>query len=86
MTQIFAPFTDEQVAALNRFQNYYWTHPFTCGSGRRTDSDHLDGEGALVATNDGWICPYCDYKQNWAHEMMLHEWPSPDDRKSDILT
>lgn len=24
-------------------------------------------ERELVATLDGWICPTCDYTQNWAH-------------------
>ena len=38
-------------------------HPFTCGSGRRTDEYHLDGEGILMPTPTGWTCPYCDYRQ-----------------------
>jgi len=25
---------------------------------------------SLIATKKGWICPVCDYKQNWAHEFM----------------
>jgi hypothetical protein len=25
----------------------------------------------LIATKDGWICPACDYKQNWAHSFMV---------------
>jgi len=25
----------------------------------------------LIATNEGWKCPVCDYKQNWAHKGML---------------
>lgn len=70
---IKAPFTPEQVAALNQFQRLDWIHPFTCGSGNRTDADHLDGEGVLVATEAGWICPYCDYTQVWAHAMMADE-------------
>ena len=61
-----APFTQEQVEALNRFQQSGHVHPYTCGSGRRTDADHLDGEGVLVATTEGWKCPYCDYRQDWA--------------------
>jgi hypothetical protein len=46
-------------------------HPFTCGSGNRTDENHLDGEGVLVATENGWICPFCSYTQNYAFKMML---------------
>lgn len=25
-------------------------------------------ETKLIATSEGWICPVCDYKQNWAHD------------------
>ena len=48
MSEIKAPFTPEQVAALNRFQQDENGHPFTCANGR--DEKHLDGEGVLVAT------------------------------------
>ena len=67
---ITPPWTDEQVAALNRFQQSGEFHPFTCGSGNRTDEKHLDGEGVLVATRNGWVCPWCDYRQGWAHDFM----------------
>lgn len=62
MSQTFAPWTDEQVAALNRWQRRGDVHPFTCDNG-----SHV-----LVATNQGWICPKhgCDYRQNWAHVFM----------------
>lgn len=69
MSIIKKPFTKEHIAALNEYQKSGKFHPFTCG-GNRTDKNHLDGEGILVATEDGWICPYCDYKQDWAHEFM----------------
>src|SRR5713101_3675612 len=23
-----------------------------------------------AATKQGWVCPYCDYKQDWAHDFM----------------
>jgi len=68
--QIRAPFTEAQVEALNRWQKNPEVHPFTCGSGHRKDARHLDGEGILVATKAGWICPFCDYRQNWAHDFM----------------
>lgn len=60
-----APWSPEVVKMLNERQRRQDLHPYTCGSGRRTDQDHLDGEGVLVATPDGWVCPYCDYKQDW---------------------
>jgi hypothetical protein len=66
---IKSPFTDEQIEELNKYQHSGKFHPFTCG-GNRTDEKHLDGEGILVATKQGWICPYCDYTQDWAHDFM----------------
>jgi len=63
--RVKAPFTDEQVDAINQWQNTSTVHPLTCGSGNRKDEKHLDGEGILVASKDGLVCPYCDYKQDW---------------------
>ena len=63
-------FTPEEVKSLNEYQQAGYFHPFTCGSGNRTDKHHLDGEGLLVATENGWVCPYCNYVQNWAHDSM----------------
>lgn len=55
-----APWTEEQVANLNTYQESGIFHPYTCGK----DSRHRD----LVATTDGWVCLDCDYKQDWCHE------------------
>lgn len=64
---IKAPWTAEQVDALNTTQRCGVVHPFTCpgheGGGDRT----------LVATRHGWICPHCDYTQDWAHEFAARE-------------
>lgn len=60
--------TDEQVAELNKYQEAHEFHPYTCGN--RNDGNHKErfGDlGVLVATNYGWMCPDCDYTQNWAH-------------------
>jgi hypothetical protein len=65
-----APWTEEEVQKLNEFQKDGRFHPFTCG-GDRKDRYHLDGEGILVATTQGWMCPFCDYKQNWCHQVMI---------------
>ncbi|KAB2976015.1 hypothetical protein F8R89_30885 [Streptomyces sp. SS1-1] len=62
-----APWTPEQVAALNRFQREGGMHPFTCGA------EHATGQSpVLVATNGGWVCPdpQCVYRQDWAHAFM----------------
>jgi hypothetical protein len=61
-----APWSQELVNALNAQQKDETRHPYTCG-GNRTDAKHLDGEGVLVATPNGWMCPYCDYRQDWCH-------------------
>ncbi|MER7734126.1 hypothetical protein ABTX80_24865 [Streptomyces erythrochromogenes] len=68
--QITAPWTPEQVAALNRFQRAGSMHPFTCG--RDHDSHHV-----LIATEAGWVCPGpgCGYTQDWAHAFMAAEQP-----------
>jgi hypothetical protein len=77
MTLIFAPWTPEQTMALNAWQACGWVHPFTCAPDR-SDAAHrayVASEGGdlgeLQATPDGWICPVCHYRQNWAHDFML---------------
>jgi hypothetical protein len=75
---IRAPWTPEQVEGLNRWQMSDYVHPYTCGSGYRTNKDiHPDGEGKLVATANGWVCPNCDYTQDWAHEFSVEPPPNP---------
>lgn len=61
LAMVEAPWTKEQVAHANEFQQSGTMHPFTC----TTDST------MLVATTEGWICPTCDYTQNWAYRGML---------------
>ena len=43
-------------------------HPFTCGNDlcRGVSGQHA----SLIASEDGWHCPACDYTQNWAHGFM----------------
>lgn len=71
-----APFTDEQVKNLNDFQAFGRFHPFTCGGNRSSEAHRAYAEvhggdlGQLVATNEGWRCPVCDYRQDWAHGFM----------------
>lgn len=65
---IQAPFTLEQVDVLRLRQADPTQHQYTC--------EHWHGEPVerrhLVPTVRGWICPSCDYTQNWAHGW---EWP-----------
>jgi ABC-type lipoprotein export system ATPase subunit len=58
-----APWTDEEVENLNKYQAAGVFHPFTC--------PHHSQQDVLVATHEGWVCSHCDYKQDWAHDFML---------------
>lgn len=83
--QIRPPWTRKQVDALNRYQIQGNAHPFTCPN--RGDDAHesgktIDGSGLtvalpyrgnLIATADGWVCPCCTYRQDWAHAAMLQD-------------
>lgn len=60
-----APWSEEQVDNLNRFQRAGHMHPFTCPTNHK-------GDRTLVATRNGWICCHCDYTQKWAHGFMLN--------------
>lgn len=60
-----APWTAEEAAALNEFQTLANVHPFTC------PHNHVGKSRVLIATEDGWHCPSCDYKQDWAHTIMI---------------
>jgi hypothetical protein len=60
--------TPEQQESFNGFQIAGFMHPFTCG----TKEKHAPGaDEVLVARDDGFYCPSCDYKQTWAHAWML---------------
>lgn len=68
--QIEAPFTKEQVEALNNYQNHGMFHPFTCCSHEGCERSKREDQGLLIATEEGWVCPCGKWKQNWAHEFM----------------
>jgi ribosomal protein S27AE len=79
-----APWAAGQVASLNAYQKESRLHPFTCG-----ESDCRAGafpeQAALVAHEDGWRCPRCQYTQNWAHTWMADEsWRQPADRMTQM--
>lgn len=75
-----APFTEEQTAHLNNWQSAGYVHPFTCcsaGSEKHCQRRNGEGEGILIATEVGWVCPCGEYKQDWAHDHMAQ--PLPED-------
>ncbi|TXT28227.1 MAG: hypothetical protein FD131_3360 [Rhodocyclaceae bacterium] len=66
-------------------------HPSTCpnrgdgitydAAGNADDTVAIHGteggdRGVLIATEIGWVCPHCDYRQDWAHAAMA-ERPVP---------
>lgn len=69
MSKIRAPFTPEQVIALDHWQNNRLGHPFTCAC-RDEHPAHNGEKGLLIPTVRGWICQFCDYTQDWAHSFM----------------
>ena len=74
--RILAPFTPEQVEALNHFQHKGRFHPFTgdaASAGRKSRSECPDRECLLIATPEGWVCPCGSYTQNWAHSFMIEK-------------
>lgn len=82
--KLYKPWTAAQVAALNAWQACDWVQPFFCAS---QDSDQTHeryrrqhqgrDERTLVATETGWRCPTCGYRQNWAPDYMFGG-PPPD--------
>jgi hypothetical protein len=75
--KITAPFTAAQVEQLNRYQQLGMMHAFTCGTKEKHHAAHpalrkpvIEKDCDLIATTAGWVCPCCDYTQNWAHGFM----------------
>lgn len=76
LEKIQAPFTATQVQGLNEYQTGadfgHKMPPFTCGN--RGDGQHGEeggDKGVLIATEQGWVCPCCEYTQDWAHSFMV---------------
>jgi hypothetical protein len=77
-SMIKAPFTSDEVVALFKYQAGPM-HPFTCPN--RHDHPEISGDaGVLIPTVRGWICMFCDYTQDWAHEFMVRPVMSDDNR------
>jgi len=72
MEKITAPWSVEQVASLNNYQNIGWMHPFTCPN--HADDAHNE-HPYLRATPEGWQCDACPYTQDWAWQFMAERPP-----------
>jgi hypothetical protein len=76
--KITAPWSPEQVAALQAWQDAGYVHELTCRhNGLPAGRKHH----ALVAQRDGLWCPTCGHIQTWAPAMCMNG-PPP---KPDIL-
>lgn len=71
MSQLEAPWTDEQVKNLNVYQKSGKMHPFT---GHLDDGSKVD----LIATKDGWVkIEGGSVCQTWAYDWMANrDWSS----------
>ncbi|QIO34360.1 hypothetical protein [Bradyrhizobium sp. 1(2017)] len=67
--KIRAPWGPTVVDRLNAFQRSGLFHEFTC------PAVHIGADRALVATRRGWVCPHCDYTQDWAPASMADPLP-----------
>lgn len=79
-------FDPHEIVNLNNYQKSGMFHPFTCPN--RQDGNHRNifgDKGALVATVDGWICPFCNYTQNWAYEFMKNYKEIENKEPSELL-
>lgn len=73
---VYAPWDDQTVRNLNRFQQLPWVHPYTCGNVEHSTAIRL------CATSAGWRCADprnegCEYTQTWASARMADpdRWP-----------
>ncbi len=68
--RVKAPFTDEQVERINKFQESNAFHPYTC-MGAYCNRSKVPYGGRLIATNEGFICPCGKYAQDWCNSFMI---------------
>lgn len=66
--KLVAPWSEEQVDAINDWQECDYVHPFTCPC----DHPETEDQSSLVATEAGLYCPEpsCEYEQSWVHAYM----------------
>jgi hypothetical protein len=82
MDEVQAPFTDDQIAALTKFQRAAGAAAMRCEGTRHQSGsaspgfDHSSGSSpapVLVAVREGWICPdpACRERTYWAPASLL---------------
>jgi hypothetical protein len=67
---VFVPFTPDQVASLNAYQESELVHPYTCGSPDCPALNWGDESLPMAADTGGLHCiePGCRYVQSWVHD------------------
>jgi len=66
MSQVEAPWDDDQVASLKAYQASNFVHPFTGARGPGGE------ETKLIPTREGWVeCEGGPVVQRWAHDFMV---------------
>lgn len=58
----------EQIENLQKRQDNHRYHPYTCCSFDNCERNKQPNYGALIPTEDGWICPCGKYKQDYRGE------------------
>jgi len=61
--------TKEQVDMLNQHQNSGKYHPYTCCSYNDCERNKQPKYGQLIATEECWVCPCGEYKQEYRGEV-----------------
>lgn len=60
--------SDEKVDLLKYRQEKAEFHPYTCDrSSVNCQVKFNEGDGVLIPTNEGWVCPCGNYRQFWSH-------------------
>jgi hypothetical protein len=77
--KVLAPWSEEQAAALRKYQSLTYVHELTCPN----------GHGPMRVEREGLFCPVCDYVQTWVpwvcisfgywalHPLDPDEWSAP---------
>lgn len=70
--KVTAPFNALQVLNLKAWQKLNIFHEFTCCSHDGCNRLEQQGQGVLIPSEKGWVCPCGKYEQNWAHDFMAN--------------
>lgn len=73
LSALKAPWSSEVIQNPAQIQSgERYGHPYNCiNRGDRKHRDNGNDRGCLVPTSQEWICPDCEYTQDWAHESSI---------------